>query len=281
MSGYSDSKAERFLAKGIEPVGPNVYINPNYEFTYRWWSIRLYLTFVGHYAFKNLSEYAKESAMKTVIRNLISRDMIDFRTVENKSKTVTSYWIQDTPDTAYQIKAFMKAYGFVASHHRKMELDLNLICCEVDRILDKYRDRALLDSLLMRELPMKRGKIGIVKRVNIKYLIPIREWAFNGKVKTKDGSVWFPFIFTKIVVRYTSRQMRAIAREYSSGFGKYQDEQGRHKDISFWMYPYSWRFSYDDGAAGETSGVPEEEETKMELIEEDLEEEFDEFLNEN
>lgn len=280
MSGYIESYSDRMLAKGIEPVGPNVYINPEYEFTYRWWTIRLYLTFVGHYVFKNLSEYAKESAMKTIIRNLISRDMIDFRVVENKSKTNVSYWIQDTPDTAYQIKAFMKVYGFVSGRHRKMELDLNLICCEIDRILDKYRDRELLDSLLMRELPMKRGKIGVVKRVNIKYLIPIREWAYNGKVKTKDGSVWFPFVFTKMITGYTSRQMRSIAREYSSGFGKYKDEQGNMKDISFWFYPYSWRFSYDEGAAGETSGAIEEEEIKTELIEENLEEEFDEFLNE-
>jgi len=235
---YSDRKISYMRKKGIEPVGFGIYINEEYEFTYKMIPIRIYSTRIIHKVFKNFPDFAKDTYSRTALRFLCTTDMIEHEKYETKAKTRFHFFVLDSPDTAYQIMMWMKVYGYISGSEKRIELDMNIIYGEIMDILEPYRNREAIESLLHRS---KNENI-IAKRINMRFIIPVYEWVMSGLVRFKRGNVWFSEIHIDYAQRFSIREMTKIIDEYSDCKGIVK---GRTKTYSIkcWYYPYMWRVS--------------------------------------
>lgn len=234
---YSDKKIAYMQKKGIEPVGYSIYINEEYEFTYKMIPLRVYATRIIHKVFKNFPDFAKDTYSKTCLRFLCVTDMIEHEKHETKAKTRFHFFVLDSPDTAYQIMMWMKVYGYISGQEKKMELDMNVIYGEIMDILEPYRSKEAIHSLLYRS-----GNGVIAKRINMRFIVPVYEWTIGGLIRLKRGSVWFSEAHIYFAQRFSVREITKIIEEFSDCKG-YVTGKLKTYPIRCWYYAYMWRVS--------------------------------------
>lgn len=204
-----------------------------------------YIRTAGQEAFLGVSDVVKTKSLNQYLKHLCQLELLEYKKVFNKTNSRYSLYIRDSPDTANQIVSYIRKHGLESGIVKKIDIELTAMYLEVEKRLEPFYKREVIDELL------QPG----VKRVNIKYILPILDWLQNG-AQTEYGFIWFSFYHIKYVNAYASRRLKEIAEQCSTCKNKVTPDIHKVKNISYFYYPYNWLTSpYFKGDHGKADDI--------------------------